>query len=317
MTQSTILCTGKITEDEDLAPLRKAGYKVVVHPGALSTDDFISKIQGCSGLIHGGDEFLDKHILSSASELRAIAILATGYQSFIDVDSARSLQLVVSNTPGANSNAVAELAILQLLALKRRFLTNISSSTSQSSERESELFQSAVGIIGIGAIGIRVATILKNGFGAKVFYASRSRKLEVERDLGITYDSLEGLLSKVSSVVLCAPETAETRDLLNEANMQLIPLNSILVSIARPSLISSSALLAALHMNRLAGVAFDWFYPESDPNYSALHKFVPDRLIITPHIGYRTADACRRMSRMAVEAIIAGLAGERHPTRVF
>jgi phosphoglycerate dehydrogenase-like enzyme len=133
-----------------------------------------------------------------------------------------------------------------------------------------------------------------------------------------TDDDLAGLrsagylVSTVSALVVAAQENSETIGMLNSKRLNDLKPGSVLVSIARPALLPSHALLQALKSGRLASAALDCFYPNDDANIDQLKEFMPDRLLVTPHIGYRTQDACRRTSAMAIDALQAMLDGKEH-----
>jgi glyoxylate reductase len=238
-------------------------------------------------------------VLATAPKLKVIAFLGVGYTSFVDAEAATALRILVTNTPGVVANSVAEFAVGELIAARRRIVDYIAD-PSLPQENSRDLQGHAVGVIGLGAVGTRIAEILTKGFGVRVRYFSRTRKPDVESALGITYRPLPKLVGQVESLVIAVPDTPETVamincDLLAEGTTPLSVIN-----LSRPEIIAPDALRWGLRHNRLESVWFDDFY--RDNALSELRK--DSRVKVTPHIGSLTQDARDAMSAMAVISLL-------------
>jgi glyoxylate reductase len=300
----TVLVTGASVAQRYLDQLRAAGLTVInprasFPPDALSETQLREILPDCDAYLLGGDEVASRSVLATAPKLKVIAFLGVGYTSFVDAEAATALRILVTNTPGVVANSVAEFAVGELIAARRRIVDYIAD-PSLPQENSRDLQGHAVGVIGLGAVGTRIAEILTKGFGVRVRYFSRTRKPDVESALGITYRPLPKLVGQVESLVIAVPDTPETVamincDLLAEGTTPLSVIN-----LSRPEIIAPDALRWGLRHNRLESVWFDDFY--RDNALSELRK--DSRVKVTPHIGSLTQDARDAMSAMAVISLL-------------
>jgi len=253
----------------------------------------------------GGDEYLSKEILENAAVLQSISFLGTGPESFVDVDVARARGVTVLTTPGANAGTVAEFAVGQVLGIRRRILSDIAG-TSAVTRDSAELRESTVGILGLGAVGTELARILRNGFGCEVSYSSRTRKPEIEKELGIQKLGLRELFERSSTVFICCSLTESTEGLIGAALLQAGV--DYVVSIADPRVFVLSELAESLAQGHLLCVALDGDYTQY-PDISADSLRLLDlqrnsKLFVTQHIAASSDRAWFRMRERAVDNLI-------------
>lgn len=231
---------------------------------------------------------------------------------FIPVAQATAQKIAVANLPGSNTNAVAEFVFAALLNLRRshgRFdamLRNEGWGRARDSAGETaEISPDTMGIVGVGAIGSRVAQIAANGFGMRVIGTSRrSGKMPVVvQEVG-----LDRLFAEADAVVLSCALTDATRGLANARRIALMKPGSVLINVSRGAVVETVALMEGLQSGQLAGAALDVF--ETQP----LHKDDPllrcPNLLLSPHVAAITATSMRAMSVGAAEEMRRILSGQ-------
>jgi len=257
---------------------------------------------------------LDRPTLTALTQLRYIGVLATGY-NIVDIDAARERGVVVSNVPAYGTDSVAQLVFALLLELTfetgrhtRRVREGAWARCPDFSFREApliELAERTIGIIGFGRIGRRVAEIAA-AFGMTVLVAARTRPRSTS--VPVEFVSVDDLFRRSDVVSLHCPLTPETQCLVDEAALARMKPEAYLINTSRGPLVDESALAEALREGRLAGAGLDVLSQEPP---SADHPLViAPRCIITPHVGWGTTAARRRLMHEAVENVRAFLAGE-------
>jgi lactate dehydrogenase-like 2-hydroxyacid dehydrogenase len=305
-----VLVTGSSVRAEILQPLREQGWTVENPTQLLGETELQEALKDVDAYLLGGDEVATRAALSSAAKLRVIAFLGMGYEKYLDTAAARELGIIVTNTPGTLSEALAELTIAHLLNCVRKVHYYASLYEREGPGREEKQRNLAAlhhGVVGLGETGTRVAGILRNGFGARVSYFSRTRKPAVEAELGISYLELDDLAAAVDSLIVLTLVNDETEGLIGTRQLTGCRPGLFLVDTAGPSVVDPHALNAALDSGQVAYAAFDNFYPAGDPVIAALKSKAPKRLTITGHIGSLTQDARDAMGALAVKEIISML----------
>jgi glyoxylate reductase len=149
------------------------------------------------------------------------------------------------------------------------------------------------------------------GFGMRILYHSRRRNIEAERQCRAQYVDLDTLLHESDFVSLHMNLSEETRHLMNDANLKKMKPGSVLINTARGPVVDPQALYRALASGSIACAALDVTEPEPIPPDDPLLKL--DNIVICPHIGSASHKTRAKMSTMAAENLIAGLAGKRLP----
>jgi lactate dehydrogenase-like 2-hydroxyacid dehydrogenase len=257
------------------------------------------------GLLTMLTDKVDAELIEAAPHLRAISNYAVGVDN-VDVEAATRRGIPVGHTPDVLTDATADLAVGLMLAVARRIVEG------DALVRRGEwppwgpevflgrdLHAAAVGIAGFGRIGQAVARRVE-GFGAEVLHTGPSGGV-----------ALEELLERSDFVSLHTPLTSETRGLIGADALGRMKPTAYLVNTARGPIVDTGALTRALHDGEIAGAALDVTDPEPLPAEHPL--LAAPNLVVLPHIGSATHTTRRAMADLAVDNLLAGLAGERMP----
>jgi glyoxylate reductase len=289
----------------------KAEHDVDVWPERLPPDPIAlrERTSAAAGLLSLLTDRIDAEFIVANPQLKAIANYAVGYDN-IDIDAATAHGIPVGNTPDVLTDATADLTFALLLATARK-LPEATASVHQGDWLTwdpgrylgHDVHGATLGIIGLGRIGQAVAQRAR-GFAMNVISADT-------RDDG---ESVARLLQESDFVSLHCPLTPQTHHLIDAGALQSMRPSAILINTARGPIVDQSALAQALHDGTIAGAALDVTDPEplpaEDPLLSA------PNLIVVPHIGSATRTARERMADLAVENLLAGLAGRPMPHQV-
>jgi D-3-phosphoglycerate dehydrogenase / 2-oxoglutarate reductase len=244
--------------------------------------------------------------LARAPHLRIVARYGTGVDA-VDLDAAARHGVVVTNTPDANTDAVAELAVaLILAALRDLTMADRRVRTGDwSVERGRELGNCTVGIVGLGRIGRGAARRLAP-FGCRLIGHDPWLSEQEARATGAEPVALEALAAEADVVTLHVPggSTIVDADWIARSKP-----GQILVNTARASLVDEIAVAAALRDGRLGRYASDTLSTESGATSPLLDPALEPMTIFSPHAGAHTREAVDRMGRSAVEPVLALLGG--------
>jgi glyoxylate reductase len=273
-----------------------------------SPGDLLARTREAEGLLTLITDRVDAALLDGAPALKAIANMGVGTDN-IDVEAAKERGIPVGNTPGVLTDATADLAFALLLTLARRIVPGAEKvrvggwrTWEPAADLGADLAGAVLGIVGWGRIGQATARRAE-GFGMEVVHSSRSS--------GIPF---EELLERADFVSLHTPLTPETRHLIGAAALRRMKPTALLVNTARGGVVDQAALRAALHDGEIAGAALDVTDPEPLPADHALLD--APNLLVVPHIGSATVRTRAKMAEMAVENLLAALAGRPMPHQV-
>jgi len=215
----------------------------------------------------------------------------------------------VSNTPGANAQAVAELSFALLISLARSIPYLHTETVKGKWVRSSgtELYGKTLGIIGLGAIGKRVAACA-SGFNMNILAYDPYIQANYCKDHGITAASFDILLKEADFITLHLPLNNNTHHLIDRNAIALMKPTAIIVNASRGGIIDEASAYEALSANRLGGLGLDAFEQEP-PGASPLFNL--SNVIATPHAGAHTREATAAMANMAVDNLIAMLSGQK------
>ncbi|MDB5636021.1 MAG: hydroxyacid dehydrogenase [Bradyrhizobium sp.] len=255
---------------------------------------------------------LPDDIADHAPRLKGIVRHGVGLD-FIPVTAAAARGIAVANLPGSNTNAVAEYCMSALMHFNRPLhrmdaLIRREGWASARATAESlvELSGKTLGILGVGAIGRRVAKIARDGFGMNVLGTSRTKG---SLPSGIEEVPLEGLFSRSDAFVISCALTEDTRGLVDASLIARMKSDAVLVNVSRGAVIKTDALVEALKARRIAGAVLDVF--EEQPLASDSVLFGCPNLLLTPHVAAITASSSRAMSVGAAKEMVRILRGER------
>ena len=284
--------------------------------GKPAKPDILAALSDVDGVLGTTRVPFDEEVIAAAPRLRAVSNFGVGYDN-IDVAAATRHGVLVCNTPGVLSDAVADLTLGLIVALARRLID------SERSVREGQWMRGAaqlgsdlkgktLGIIGLGRIGREVARRAQP-FGMQVCFHDQSRDAG-EGFAFCAYRDLDDLLREADFVTLHINLSDETRKLIGGRELALMKPTAYLINTARGQVIDQAALAEALRSNTIAGAALDVLEreppAEDDPILDA------PNVLLLPHIGSATRETRRAMLDLAVDNLLAALRGERPPCAV-
>lgn len=242
--------------------------------------------------------------------LRMISVWATGYD-YVDVRSAGAHGVTVTNVPAYASTAVAELTVGLMLTLTRHIVAADKAvrggTYGWQPYRGIQLRGRTLGLVGIGDIGAEVAR-LASTLGMRVIAHTRRPSEERAATLGVEFTDLPTLLRTSDVVSLHAPLTAETRGMIGTEELRTMRDDAYLVNTARAGLVDQTALAKALGDGTIAGASLD------DMTFPDETLVSLPNVVLTPHIGFFTAEALVRKGDICLDNVKSFLAGT--PTNV-
>jgi hydroxypyruvate reductase len=285
----------------------------------LSNAEMVAALQEFDGILPTLGDCFDATVFAGASDIRCkiLANFGVGYNHIDDI-AAQKAGITVTNTPGAVTDATADIAMTLILMAARR-----------AGEGERMLRAGAwqgwhptqllglhlggktVGIVGMGRIGQAIARRCLLGFGMDVAYFSRSPKtldFQARR-----HNSLKELASSVDILVVAVPGSAQTHHLIDDDVLGALRPHAYVVNIARGNVIDEAALIRALHQNKIAGAGLDVyeFEPAVPPELIAL-----ENVVLLPHMGTSALEVRAQMGLMSVENLRAFFSNEPVPNPV-
>ena len=249
-------------------------------------------------------------MIAAAPRLKLIQKIGVGVNT-IDLAAAKARGIAVCNLPGTNSQAVAELALLLMLACLRK-LPAFDAATragrgwalpASMQDGLGELSGRTVGLVGYGAVPQALAPVLR-ALGCRVLYTTRAPRAGTEGD----YRALPDLLAEAEIVSLHVPQTAETEKIIDGPALARMKPGAILINTARGGLVDEAALVATLVSGQLAAAGLDVFAQE--PAASDNPLFALPNVVLAPHIGWLTGGTFARSFSIAAENCRRLAAGE-------
>ncbi len=289
------------------------GVEFVYRP-EITVQELEQEIAGYDGLIVRPKQVTETAI-RNADKLQLVIRGGAGVNS-IALEACKEKKIIVENTPGLNSDATAEFTIALMLQLFRRNMINKSDEILRQRDPGppepfwgTELRGKKIGLVGMGNIGFRVATIAE-AFGMDaIFYVREQKKMPYEQ-----IDNLREFLTYGHDVVsLHIPLTSQTKHFFKDAQFNLLKKGTILVNTARPQLIEVESFARALESGIISGFGIDGDYDLVEP-FAKVDK--EHRGIITHHIADCTVEAQANITRQALKQAIAYFEGNEIVNRV-
>jgi D-3-phosphoglycerate dehydrogenase/(S)-sulfolactate dehydrogenase len=297
---------GSLHARERLAPLAEAGFELVERWDLDQTRDGDALVAALDGVwaTVAGSEHYTRTVLDRAPSLRAIARCGVGYDA-VDVAAATDHGIAVLTTPGANADAVADLALMLMLACRRRLLVVDRTARTggwRPPELARDLASATVGIVGLGAIGRAVARRL-HGFDCRILAVEPFPDLEFCTRYDIELRPLDELLPEVDVLTLHAPLSEDTRHLIGERELALMKPSAVLVNTSRGAAVDEAALVAALASGRLAGAGLDVF--EQEPLTTSNPLTAMEQVVLSGHAATFTELGVAKMIDAVVENLLS------------
>jgi gluconate 2-dehydrogenase len=263
---------------------------------------------------------VDAEVLSACPKLKLLCNIGVGYDN-IDMTAARDRGIVVTNTPGAMDDAVADLVFGMLIAVARRLpqadaFVRAGKWTPDDFTAFGlglDVSKKTLGIIGFGRIG-RVIARRALGFEMRLLYCdTKAAAPEVEAELRATRVELDGLLAESDFVVVQVPYRPSTHHFIGPPQLARMKKTAVLIHAGRGGVVDDAALATALEARTIAAAAVDCF--EDEPNVHPGLLNCPN-LLLSPHIGSATPGTRMSMMVLALENLAVGLQGGTPPNVV-
>lgn len=255
-------------------------------------------------------------MINRANRLKMIQTTSVGYDR-VDVDAAAANGVIICNVAEANAYSVAELVFGLILDLARRIsahdrLLRDGGWARYHVERQVEIRGSTLGIIGLGAIGSRVAQIGKSAFNMRILACDPYIIPDRAEQFGGRLVDMETLLKESDVVTTHTPLNEETRHLIGERELSLMKPTAIFINTSRGPVVDEKALIKALKQGKISGAGLDVFEIEPLEKDSPLRSL--DNVVMTPHIG-STPGALSYMVEVAIDNVMRVVEG-KEPFRI-
>jgi glyoxylate reductase/D-3-phosphoglycerate dehydrogenase len=287
-----------------------SGFELVITtPGNAGYAAALAQTEYLVGFV---DMLVKETLYQAAPRLKLIQLLSAGYDR-ADIGAARRAGVPIANNGGANAVAVAEHALLLMLAVSRRLIWQHASVSAgrwrgNNTPRVHELRGKTLGIVGLGTIGKKTAR-LASAFGMPVQYYDIARLSEDAEDaLGVRFRLFRELLRTSDVVSLHVPLNDSTRHMVGAAELALMQPASILVNTSRGSVIDEQALCKALSAGAIAGAGLDVFDQEPPPADNPLFRL--DNVVLTAHLAGPTWESNTARLRNAFDNVQRVARGE-------
>jgi len=284
--------------------------------GLVPREELLRQLRHVDGLL--GRATIDEELLNAAPKLRVVSNIAVGYDN-VDLEAATRWGVLITNTPGVLSDAVADLTMALILQMSRRLPEAVRFVTEQRWGKVGEALELGVDlngrtltIVGMGRIG-QVVAQRAIAFGMRVVYYDVRGEVETELPLE-PMASLDYALAEADFLSLHTNLTPGSRHLIGDEQLAAMKPTAYLINTARGTIIDQAALCRALSDGRIAGAALDVLEDEPPSPDDPILRL--PNVIITPHIGSATHETRSAMVELAVRNLIACLNGEPCPNVV-
>ena len=287
---------------------------------AMTREELAAALQRCDVLVPTITDRIDAGLIGQAgNRLKLIANYGAGVDH-IDVATARSRGILVSNTPGVTTEDTADMTIALILALTRRIPEGLAAMQKGDWQGWSpmaflggRLAGRRLGILGMGRIGQAVARRAK-AFGMQVHYHNRRRlRPELEADLEATYwESLDQMVARMDILSINCPHTPSTYHLMNARRLKLMKPSAVIVNTSRGEVIDENALTRGLRAGELAGAGLDVY---ENGRVNPRLQDLPN-VVLLPHMGSATIEGRVEMGEKVIINIKTFADGHRPPDQV-
>ena len=292
-----------------LAPIDRVG-ELTAWPNS-TPEESIGRVSDCEVLIVNKIKVNDL-LLEAAPKLRLVCEAGTGINN-IDVDACARHGVIVRNVAGYSTDSVVQETFMHILNLlgNGAYFDNVVKSGAYSrsglftdySRPFIEMTGKVLGVIGLGAIGSKVA-IIGSAFGMKVIYYSTSGTNHSEEYPSV---SLEHLMRKSDVISVHAPYNERTAGLVGEKELRMMKPKAIIVNMGRGGIVVEEALVKVIDEGVIGGAGLDVYSTEPIPeNHPLLHTRHPERLSMTPHIAWASIEARERLIQSIADNIAKG-----------
>lgn len=291
----------------------KEKYEVVVNREdiPMTKEEMLAEFPRYDAVLTALSDVIDEEVMKAAPSVKIYANYAVGFNNF-DVESAKNMDIAMTNTPDVLSDSTAETAWALLFAVSRRILEADRYVREGKWERFAhklllgqDVYEKTLGIIGAGRIGQRFAEKAR-GYHMRILYHNRERNLDFEKRFNASYVELDELYSESDFISLHCPLTEQTRHLVDADAFKKMKFSSIIINTSRGPVIDEEALVEALKNNEIWGAGLDVYENEPEIHPELLKM---ENVVLLPHLGSATSETRERMSQMCARNIIEVLEG--------
>lgn len=297
-----VLCTSRSFGREYKDPLdllKDNGCEIIMSQFSrqLTEDELVPIVKGIDGIIVGDDEVSAK-VIEASDVLKVISKHGVGVDN-IDIASAKAKGIVVTNTPGVNADAVADLMFGMIICLARRIIESDKITKSGEWQRICgvSVWNKTIGILGLGRIGKGVALRAK-GFNMKILGYDIIEDKDFNKMHSVIFCGIDEILTEADFVVITCNLTEDTKGMIGEKEFRLMKNTAYLINTSRAEIVNQNALLNALREKKIAGAGID-VYEKEPPIDDPLLKL--GNVITTSHIGAYTKEAMKKMGDIAAQ----------------
>ncbi len=302
----------RLIPEEGLALLRaRADVDLAVfgEDRMIRRDELLAAVPGCDAILSILTEKIDTEVLDAAGpQLKIVSNYAVGFDN-IDLKAAAARKVLVTNTPGVLTEAVAEHTLGLMMAVSRRIpeaerylRSGKYSGWGPMLLLGMELRGKTLGVVGTGRIGYAVALAAAKGLGMRIAYTDVRRNDALEKETGAAYFAkIDDLLPVADVVTIHVPLLPATKHLINSERLAKMKKTACLVNTSRGPVIEEAALVDALKRGVIGGAGLDVF--ENEPGLAPGLKEL-ENAVVTPHIASATREARAAMARLAAQAIL-------------
>jgi phosphoglycerate dehydrogenase-like enzyme len=297
------------TLDELAAALTEKGNTFESYDTFTTDEEELKKRSAGADVLMIANHPLPGSVIESDPNLKFISVAFVGIDH-VDTDACKAKGIHISNTGGYCTDAVAELSLGLALDCLRNISagnTAVQAGKGKAGLQGFELAGKTVGIVGTGAIGMRVAELYK-AFKCNLIGYSRTEKDEAKA-LGLSYKTLDEVMSEADIVSVHTPLTPQTKGLIGRRQIGEMKQGAILVNTARGPIVDTEALADALRAGKICA-ATDVF--DNDPPLPENHPLLgAPNLVCTPHVGFDTRESIDRRAVMAFENVTSWMEGKQ------
>jgi len=300
-----ILITRKLIKDSEEKASKIFEVNFNSNDELYSQAKLIDMSKGHDAILTSLTDKMDQDTINKLPDsIRVISNFAVGFGN-IDLEAAKKKGIVVTNTPEVLSDATAEIGILLILGACRRVSEGIQSAKESNWKWSADyligkqLTGTRLGILGMGRIGQKIASIAKS-LGMIIHYHNRSKLSKEKEKNAIYHESLKSLF-KVSDVLsICCPATKETENLINKETLEYFPTGAVITNVARGDIVDDEALIDALNRRKIYAAGLDVYKgePNLNPGYLKIKS-----VFILPHLGSATKHTRIAMANLAIDNI--------------
>lgn len=277
----------------------------------FSQEDVIRELQDADAGIIDVEPYGEPVFSRIKDRAKLLVRFGVGFDK-VDLKAASANGIAVARTTGANTTAVAEMALTLMLTCRRRFNKYQARIKAGEWVKDigNEMIGSTVGIIGYGNIGRRLARLL-TGFDCRILVYDPFPKKEVLEADGVELAALDDLFRLSDAVSIHVPYTEQTHHMVNKDTLAMMKPTAVIVNTSRGNIIDEDALYDALRSGQIAGAGVDVFAQEPLPLDSPLLTL--ENAVLTPHVSSQTVESLWNIYKMAIDISADFFAGKGSP----